>query len=103
MELGRFTYVLVEVGAEAHRIEQQEGASLSLRPLEKPQSLLHVLVAGRELLRFEQLGTTIAEGARVAVNQSEVFVELRERAAVAANGDRFFQLGDRLRPVMSVS
>ena len=73
-----------------------------LRALQQAKCSFNVLVARGELLRFQQFGSAIAQGTRVAIDETEVFVKLGTGAAIAADRDCLFQLGDGLRPIVRI-
>src|SRR5271168_1836586 len=63
------------------------------------ERLGHVGIAGREAAGLEQLGASILQITRPAVDEPQVFVQLRFCAAIATQLQSFFHLRDGFWPV----
>src|SRR6267142_804865 len=73
---------------------------LFLRSLRDSNRLVDIGVLWREFLGFEQFDKPILHVAGMAVDQPEVFMQLRPGMAVPAKPQTLFQLSDGLGPIM---
>ena len=71
-----------------------------LRSLGDMNRLVDIRVSRGQFLGFKQFYEPVLHVTGMAVNETEVFMQLRTSAAVAAKLQRLFKLGDRLGPVM---
>ena len=55
---------------------------------------------GREFLGFEEFGKSVLQVPGTAVGEAEILVQKSQRAALPANLQTFFQLRNRLRPIV---
>ena len=55
---------------------------------------------GRQLLCFEEFGESVLQVPGTAVGEAKVLMQEGQRAALPANLQTFFQLGNRLRPIV---
>ena len=66
------------------------------------ERLRNIRIVRRKLLRLQQLRSAMAEVSSTAINQAEIFMQHRERAAGLTDAQPLFELRDSPWPVMCI-